>query len=825
MRTATRCSTPRRVHCIALLVGAVAVGAVMSVGIPAGAETWLLAIGVSDYMDPAIAGLSYASLDAAAVVEQLTLSSDITTDQVIILMDEQATRPAIESAYDLLSVRTSAGDTVLIYLAGHGASTADCDGDEADGDGVDEAYLPYDAVLGDPDSYILDDDLGGWVEALPASSVAMFFDACYSGGQSRNADRCQFESVLSQDSTARDILTVGLPEQTRAVLAACQPWEQAYESRSLGHGVFTHFLLQGLSERDTDANGDGAVSMQELAACVISSVEQWTTERPEKQQPVLESNRDPSSILISDTSQSEQAVLVAHYPLDGNAQDIVGERDGRLMRAEPAEGVIDGAMAFDHDIFHNTFIRTIDSYQPRDLSFSIGVWFRLEKPDVVRSQYILSTHGRENWYGPTYELYVGGDGSISFRINDAAENHRQQLSTTTWGWHDGRWHHVVVIRRADGMIELWLDGTLEASRMFPIQDLRSGGNPLTIGGTAYNGWSASRSFRGVIDDLQIYEGALTTNEVRDLLSQAVPDAPVSIFDPAFRAALSSALGLPAEEISRHDLLSIRALDLSGLGIEKLDGIELCSNLRELNVSGLGLEELSALRSCPAIIELDASDNSLSSVEMLNELRTIETLNLARNQIEDISPVASLRSLAYCDLSDNEIADLSPLESCPILKTLELRGNPVEDLEVLAFLPRVWYLDLGACGLTTIDALRSCYNVEILLLDQNELADISPLADLFAVEELDLSDNRISDVSPLAELLWLGDYSHVRQSGRDAVLDLSGNLIEDLSPLAVNIGLDAGDTVDLGDNPLDEEAGRVIGDLAERGVILLTHSPE
>ena len=113
----------------------------------------------------------------------------------------------------------------------------------------------------------------------------------------------------------------------------------------------------------------------------------------------------------------------------------------------------------------------------------------------------------------------------------------------------------------------------------------------------------------------------------------------------------------------------------------------------------------------------------------------------------------------------------------------------------------------------------------MLLDQNELADISPLADLFAVEELDLSDNQISDVSPLAELLWLGDYSHVRQSGRDAVLDLSGNLIEDLSPLAVNIGLDAGDTVDLGDNPLDEEAGRVIGDLAERGVILLTHSPE
>ena len=786
------------------------------------AETWLLSIGISSYLDPAIADLSYASLDAASVAEQLRSLPDITSEYVVQLLDEQASRDEIESAFESLAERTTPADTVLIYAAGHGASTVDIDGDEADGDGLDEAYLPYDAVLGDPTTYILDDDLGGWVEDLPAASVAMFFDACYSGGQSRDVGETPPNALPSQDSTARDILTSGGPEQTRAVLAACQPWEQAYESRSLGHGVFTHFLLQGFDDRETDANGDGILSMAELAATVISSIEGWTATRLEKQQAILESNRDSASLRIADVSQHGRAVLVSHYPLDGDAQDLIGGRDGRSMRAEPADGVIDRAMYFDHSLFHNTFVRTLDSYEPQDLPFSISVWFRVEKPSKSQTQYILSTHGRENWYGPTYELYVGGDGSICFRTNDAPENHRQKLSTTSWGWHDNQWHHVAVVRRDDGMVEIWLDGTLEASQMFPIHDLRNGENPLTIGATAYNGWPQLRSLRGEIDDLRIYEGALTGCEIRDLFSRVVPDTPVVIADPLLQRTISEALEIPPQQLSRHALLALRTLDIGGMEISSLDGIGFCSNLREVDVSGLDLVDLDKLASCPAIVELDASDNRLSSLAVLENLSMIETINLARNQIEDILPMAPLRSLSYCDLSENRICDLGPLAGCSALKTLELRGNPLRDLETLSQLPRVWYLDLGACGLSSIEPLRSCYNVEILLLDGNEITDLSPLADLFSVEQLDLSDNQIRDISPLAELLWLGDDSHVGQSGRDAVLDLSGNLISEIAPLVANIGLDAGDVVDLRGNPIADSPS-ICSDLEAlegRGVTIL-----
>jgi len=788
------------------------------------AETWLVSVGVSVYESPEIADLSYASLDAAAVAELLMQSPDLTSERTLVLLDQQATRAAIEDALRWLGEMTKEEDTVLLYLAGHGASTSDLDGDEADGDALDEAYLPHDAVRGDPTTYILDDDLGEWIEQLAATSVAMFFDACYSGGQSRQAGESALEALPSQDSTARDILTSGMPAQTRAVLAACQPWEQAYESRSLGHGVFTHFLLHGLEDRETDANGDGTVSMQELSSYVISSIGDWTATRPEKQEPVLESNRDSASLLISNISRSGEAVLVAHYPLDGDGRDLVGGRDGRVMRAQPAEGIISGSMEFDHDVLHNTFLRTIGSYQPGSRPFSVSVWFRLSKPAQNQRQYIFSTHGRENWYGPTYELYVGADGAVAFRTNDAAENHRQNLSTTSWGWHDGRWHHAAVIRRADGMTELWLDGTLEASQIFPIQDLRNGGNSLTIGGTAYNGWAHSLSFRGEIDDLRIYEGALTTREVHNLFSEVVPDSPVFIPDPAFREALSDALACRPQAISRHDLLSLRSLDLSDSGVQNLEGIEFCLNLRELDVSELGLEDLAILEDCRAIIELDASGNRLSSASVLAVLDRIETLDLSGNQIEDISPIQSLVSLAYCDLSGNRISDLYPLSACPILKTLALRGNPIADLEVFAVLPRIWFLDLGACGLRDISGLATGFNLEVVLLDGNHLTDISPIAELFSIEELDVSDNQIRDITALSELLWLGDYSHFDREDRSTTLDLSGNWIEDITPLIANSGLDAGDVIDLRSNPLGEDAWNEIEGLELRGVVVRADSP-
>ena len=103
-------------------------------------------------------------------------------------------------------------------------------------------------------------------------------------------------------------------------------------------------------------------------------------------------------------------------------------------------------------------------------------------------------------------------------------------------------------------------------------------------------------------------------------------------------------------------------------------------------------------------------------------------------------------------------------------------------------------------------LLHCVSLSTLYLGLNQISDISPLANLTNLTDLDLGSNQISDISPLANLsslIWLG---------------LHHNQIGDISPLFDNAGLDDGDEVWLGENPLSEESiDEYIPELEARGV--------
>lgn len=77
--------------------------------------------------------------------------------------------------------------------------------------------------------------------------------------------------------------------------------------------------------------------------------------------------------------------------------------------------------------------------------------------------------------------------------------------------------------------------------------------------------------------------------------------------------------------------------------------------------------------------------------------------------------------------------------------------------------------------------------------RNQISDLSPLSDLKNLTGLWLGDNQITDVSPLSNLTNL------------SVLGLENNQIEDISPLLDNTGIDAGDLVDIRENPLSSDS--------------------
>ena len=123
----------------------------------------------------------------------------------------------------------------------------------------------------------------------------------------------------------------------------------------------------------------------------------------------------------------------------------------------------------------------------------------------------------------------------------------------------------------------------------------------------------------------------------------------------------------------------------------------------------------------------------------------------------------------------------------------------------------------------------------LTLIDNEIFDITPLAGLTQLTELSVSDCNVSDITPLAglaDLTVLGlsrndisDITPLAGLAELTTLWLAHNSITDLSPLVANPGIDAGDEVDVTDNPIDcEEQAANIQELLDRGVLLEVDCP-
>lgn len=228
------------------------------------AEYWAFIVGVSDYGNfgppPAIPSygtnydLQYTDDDARALAAKL--SSLWGQDHVKLLIDSEAAKTDIKNAIlDWLDPKEDADDVVLFSFWGQG--TQDTYGHE---------YLsPYDALNYSYDNDIPDAELDNWLDRLESSKVVVILDCCHSGG---------FISELSQSG--------------RVILAACDEDESSWEYPSLGHGIFSYYILEGFDNIEAvDANGYREVSAEGLFDYVKPKVINYSQEYFISQHPQL----------------------------------------------------------------------------------------------------------------------------------------------------------------------------------------------------------------------------------------------------------------------------------------------------------------------------------------------------------------------------------------------------------------------------------------------------------------------------------------------------------------------------------------------------------
>ena len=147
------------------------------------------------------------------------------------------------------------GDTVLVAFSGHGVQFKGQD---------DHYFCPADAHLTDKSTLVSLSEVYRALQGCKAQMKLLVVDACRSDPQADNkgVEKVDLESVTRPQAEK--------PPGGVAALFSCSEGQFAYESDELKHGVFFHYLIEGM--RGEAANKKGAVTLERLASYVKDEV-------------------------------------------------------------------------------------------------------------------------------------------------------------------------------------------------------------------------------------------------------------------------------------------------------------------------------------------------------------------------------------------------------------------------------------------------------------------------------------------------------------------------------------------------------------------------
>ena len=219
-----------------------------------------LLIGVSTYDDPLFTPLAFARNDADAMADVLGDAQFGDYDEVrAITSQEETTADAVEAALDALLDGAGPEDTVLVYVSGHGTLGLDWQQQP-------ELYLVATDTRADdlPRTAIRVRELQDRIAESAAKRRVLIIDACHHGaGKSKVAPET-IARLRGIKGPVQPILRV--PESGfEAHLFASTYGLPALEDAALGHGVYTHYLLEAMSAQSekADRDADGLVSVSE----------------------------------------------------------------------------------------------------------------------------------------------------------------------------------------------------------------------------------------------------------------------------------------------------------------------------------------------------------------------------------------------------------------------------------------------------------------------------------------------------------------------------------------------------------------------------------
>ena len=237
-----------------------------------GGKRWAIVVGVNNYDDPRVNDLQFAVNDAKIVSEALRSSGLF--DRVFLFadgakgdFDEEPTFMNILKKVNVVSQNAGPDDMILFYFSGHGFP------DPKEG----HNYLA--AKDTDPDMLLKSgiglQELYRFLNDSQARAKVVLLDACHSGARKDKGDVYLNGNYLYNGEGS---VTIG----------SSQFEQSSYEWPEKGTGVFTWFLVQGMSGQADESpygNSDGVVISHELEQYVTQAVQSWAMDHNKIQTP------------------------------------------------------------------------------------------------------------------------------------------------------------------------------------------------------------------------------------------------------------------------------------------------------------------------------------------------------------------------------------------------------------------------------------------------------------------------------------------------------------------------------------------------------------
>jgi hypothetical protein len=248
-------------------------------------------------------------------------------------------------------------------------------------------------------------------------------------------------------------------------------------------------------------------------------------------------------------SSSVDASMLACWRFDESsgtvARDSVGGFHGNLSPTGAAfvsGGISGNALSLNRSA--NGFVNMGRVLALGGNDFTIAAWIKTQPGDTV-NQTVVSRQqaGYENgfgiWINDIPGAY-GAPGKAWFYASDP--QHREVNSSSTV--NDGLWHQIVAVYEKGRNKSMYVDGSpVEATT--PSRSILTDDSALfLLGGVSRSGaqYRDVAGFTGLIDEMQVYERALTSSEVDFLFRNpgqvvpaAAPDSPALILNGSFES--------------------------------------------------------------------------------------------------------------------------------------------------------------------------------------------------------------------------------------------------------------------------------------------------